>query len=233
MSKTFTAVVIVTLSLAIVAIYHTLDTKDPSEQYSNRLANIAKQINSEEDLSWKAAEPTNFKALSFSEAKSLMGALMTEKKLPAKSHQGLGEAIEEDLPEEFNSITQWPKCKSITLILDQVNCGSCWAFAAVEAMSDRICIASGQKINPILSSTELLTCCYRCSVGCQGGWLLRAWKYWKNNGIVTGGIYGDKTTCQPDYLPKCAHYGKSKNLSHCKKEMYYYPDCSESCQSSF
>jgi len=47
-----------------------------------------------------------------------------------------------DLPTNFDSREQWPKCDSIREVRDQSNCGSCWAFAACEAMSDRLCIAS-------------------------------------------------------------------------------------------
>jgi cathepsin B len=54
------------------------------------------------------------------------------------------EEIAANLPVAFDARTNWPKCDSIKEIRDQANCGSCWAFGAVEAMSDRICIASGQ-----------------------------------------------------------------------------------------
>ena len=42
------------------------------------------------------------------------------------------------IPDSFDSRNQWPKC--IHPILDQGQCGSCWAFGAVEALSDRFCI---------------------------------------------------------------------------------------------
>jgi len=50
--------------------------------------------------------------------------------------------IEGGIPTEFDSRTAWPKCESIKEVRDQSDCGSCWAFGAAEAMSDRICIHS-------------------------------------------------------------------------------------------
>lgn len=54
------------------------------------------------------------------------------------------DAVADDIPDNFDSREAWPKCESIKEIRDQANCGSCWAFGAAEAMSDRICIASNQ-----------------------------------------------------------------------------------------
>lgn len=48
----------------------------------------------------------------------------------------------EGIPDTFDARTAWPNCESIKEIRDQSDCGSCWAFGAVEAMSDRICIHS-------------------------------------------------------------------------------------------
>lgn len=47
-------------------------------------------------------------------------------------------SIREDLPQNFDARTNWPNCPTIQEIRDQGSCGSCWAFGAVEAMSDRV-----------------------------------------------------------------------------------------------
>lgn len=48
--------------------------------------------------------------------------------------------LDKDIPAEFDSRTAWPNCPTISEIRDQGSCGSCWAFGAVEAMSDRVSI---------------------------------------------------------------------------------------------
>nr|XP_025668894.1 cathepsin B-like protease 2 [Arachis hypogaea] len=40
------------------------------------------------------------------------------------------------LPKEFDTRTQWSQCSTIGTIIDQGHCGSCWAFGAVESLSD-------------------------------------------------------------------------------------------------
>ena len=48
----------------------------------------------------------------------------------------------DDIPDRFDARERWPNCPSVGRIRDQSTCGSCWAFGAVEAISDRLCIAS-------------------------------------------------------------------------------------------
>lgn len=48
---------------------------------------------------------------------------------------------------------------------EYANLGSCWAVAAVEAMSDRICIMSKGKLQVTLSAEDLLSCCKSCGFG--------------------------------------------------------------------
>ena len=112
------------------------------------------------------------------------------------------------LPEEYDPRTRYPNCESLREIRDQANCGSCWAFGAVEAMSDRICIKSGETDQRRVSAQNLLSCCglLTCGLGCNGGFPSGPWSYWKSTGLVTGGLYGDKSTCQPYFLPPCDHH---------------------------
>ncbi|KAL6223309.1 hypothetical protein ACLB2K_006696 [Fragaria x ananassa] len=64
------------------------------------------------------------------------------------------------------------------------HCGSCWAFAAVEALSDRFCIQFGK--NTSLSVNDLLACCgFMCGNGCDGGIPIYAWRYFVHHGVVT------------------------------------------------
>ena len=53
-------------------------------------------------------------------------------------------------------------------IRNQAECGSCWAFGAVETLTDRYCIASNQTENPVLA-TEYLISCDEYDNGCEGG----------------------------------------------------------------
>ena len=62
--------------------------------------------------------------------------------------------IGEDLPTSFDTRQAFPGC--IHGVLDQGRCGSCWAFASSEVLSDRLCI--DLKVNVTLSPQNLLEC---------------------------------------------------------------------------
>jgi len=91
-------------------------------------------------------------------------------------------AVENSIPTAFDSRTQWPNC--VHAIRDQQQCGSCWAFAASEALSDRFCIASNGSVNVVLSPEDMVEC-NSTNQGCNGGILGLAWKYLENQGITT------------------------------------------------
>ena len=44
-------------------------------------------------------------------------------------------------------------------------CSIIQAFGAVEAMSDRVCIASNGTVQAHISAEDLLSCCHRCGLG--------------------------------------------------------------------
>jgi cathepsin B len=85
-------------------------------------------------------------------------------------------------PTSFDSRTQWGAC--IHPIRDQAQCGSCWAFGASEALSDRFCIASGGAVNVVLSPEDLVEC-DSANYGCDGGYLSYAWTFMRTNGIAS------------------------------------------------
>ncbi|ACO67014.1 cathepsin B-like cysteine proteinase, partial [Micromonas commoda] len=109
------------------------------------------------------------------------------------------------LPESFDARTKWPTCAHlIGVARDQGNCGSCWAMAPAEVMSDRACIQSGGEIDAELSPFQLLACA-QGSFGCEGGESADAYEFAKSNGVVTGGGFDDQNTCAPYPFAPCHH----------------------------
>ncbi|XP_063920012.1 cathepsin B-like [Zophobas morio] len=183
-----------------------------------------KSIN-DKKTTWKAGR--NFDANTpLPQIKNLLGVLpRTENpyKLPIKTHKVDLQAI----PESFDAREAWPECASVIgNIRDQSECGSCWAFGAVEAMSDRICIHSNATVKVSISAEDLLDCCGLCGMGCDGGWPEMAWYYWSEDGIVTGGNYGTTDGCKAYSFAPCEHHvdgdlpacGDTQPTPACKKE---------------
>jgi cathepsin B len=66
----------------------------------------------------------------------------------------------------------------------QGKCGACWAFAASEVLSDRLCIHSNGEINVILSPQDMVGCDFY-NLGCYGGYLINSIEYLEAEGVVT------------------------------------------------
>lgn len=138
---------------------------------------------------------------------------------------------QEKLPKFYNATDHYKnECPGIREIWDQSQCGSCWAVAAVAAMSDRICIRSLQmgkaNVSFHLSAVDLISCCSSCGEGCFGGWPAMAWDYWKNNGIVTGGTWENQFGCRSYPFPAC---GQPEALFDCSGEFFFTPQCFDFC----
>ncbi|GAA36574.2 Cathepsin B-like cysteine proteinase [Clonorchis sinensis] len=134
------------------------------------------------------------------------------------------------IPKSFDARATWPHCPSISEIRDQSSCGSCWAFGAVEAMSDRLCIHSSGAFNKSLSAVDLLSCCKDCGDGCDGGFPPMAWDFWKTHGIVTGGSKEEPTGCRPYPFPKCQHHSQG-HYPPCPRRIYPTPKCVKHCDT--
>lgn len=175
---------------------------------------------------WKAGR--NFEGVSLKYIKGLLGVHKDNHKyrLPSIRH-----AVPVDLPDSFDARQQWPHCPSISEIRDQASCGSCWAFGAVEAMSDRTCIHSNGKVKVEISAEDLLSCCDSCGDGCNGGYPGSAWEYWVDKGLVSGGLYNSHVGCQPYIIPSCEHHTKGK-LPPCG-DIVDTPKCVHMCEKGY
>ena len=67
-----------------------------------------------------------------------------------------------NLPDSFDPREEYPQCESIKEIRDQANCGSCWAFGAAEAMSDRILVSAQVVYMELLILANLIS--YLCVI---------------------------------------------------------------------
>ncbi|GFR96986.1 cathepsin B [Elysia marginata] len=184
-------------------------------------------INNDPTSTWKAGR--NFNANQLKYVKNLLGVDMEANALYNQLHMRVAEDASyevNDLPETFDPREKWPNCKSIKEVRDQANCGSCWAFGSVEAMSDRICVSSGKNVH--ISAEDVLSCCRNCGNGCNGGYPGAAWSYFVNTGVVTGGQYGTKQGCQPYELAPCDHH-VSGHLKNCTDPISPTPKCHKNC----
>jgi cathepsin B len=176
---------------------------------------------------WTAGVNGRFAYDDINEVKAYLGALKApaELKLPIVLHNVNA------VPDAFDARTQWGSiCPTISEIRDQSACGSCWAFGAVEAASDRACISTNGAVQLHLSATDLLSCCGSCGFGCSGGYPESAWNYFKTTGVVTGGNYGDYSLCSSYPFPQCDHHVTGK-YGPCPSTEYNTPACPKSCDT--
>jgi len=188
---------------ALVCAHAALDLAAPALN-----GNIIRQINSNPQSTWRADVNNKFLGATLADAKRLCGVLPGYTKYLLKEQKPAlaAEAIAA-LPTSFDWRNQTiaAKCPSLKEVRDQAACGSCWAFGAVTAMTDRICILSKGAQTPHLSAADMLSCCDSCGMGCEGGYPSAAWDYWTQTGVVTGGNYGG-APCYPYEIPQCDHH---------------------------
>jgi len=184
------------------------------------------RINNDQTVQWTAGVNTRFEGMNLAQVKKQCGVLHSDVKAPV-----IQDAVAQAIPASFDARDQWgAKCPSLYDIRDQGSCGSCWAFGAAEAMSDRICISNNGASNPILSAEDLVSCCILvCGMGCDGGNPLMAWLYWNTNGLVTGGAYHSNQGCYPYQVAACDHHVNG-TLPPCGDELPT-PSCNQTCEN--
>ncbi|KJE90676.1 cathepsin B [Capsaspora owczarzaki ATCC 30864] len=165
------------------------------------------QINNA-NVGWTAGVNPRFAGKTREDIKGLLGTKLLPKGTKLREFPVV-DTIVDAIPTSFDARTQWPA--SIHPIRDQQQCGSCWAFGATEALSDRLAIASNNSINVVLSPQDLVSC-DSTDYGCDGGYPINAWHYMQSLGVVTDTCYpytsgnGDSGTCQitGKKTPACA-----------------------------
>jgi len=170
-------------------------------------------VNSFPGVTWTASMESPTAHLTREQATKLMGVKEGGPTLP---HKTFGNVYAP--PASFDARTQWPSCSSIKMIRDQSDCGSCWAFGAVETMSDRECIKRGYDV--ILSAEEMNSCRPICG-DCGGGYPGCAFDSWITKGVVT-------EACLPYSLPGCDHHIEN-STNPCPPVGYDTPECKNYC----
>mmetsp|Transcript_5990 Transcript_5990/g.9713 ORF Transcript_5990/g.9713 Transcript_5990/m.9713 type:complete len:196 (+) Transcript_5990:25-612(+) len=86
------------------------------------------------------------------------------------------------IPEEVN----WENEGDVSSVNDQGQCGSCWAFSAVEAVESLHAISTGELVK--LSEQQMIDC-DSYDMGCGGGLMENAFKYIADNGLMSAADY--------------------------------------------
>lgn len=91
------------------------------------------------------------------------------------------------LPPSYDLRTANPGC--LSKIVSQGSCGSCWSVSAATTLSDRICLKGATDLNSVsdvmLSVQEPLSCVTSLSNGCNGGYMIAAWRYFAARSVAT------------------------------------------------
>jgi len=206
------------LVAALAAVVHGIILGENEPVNSARMVNWVNQ----QKTSWTASmDQGNFiRGMTTNQARRLMGVLPRQDgpQLPLSKYS------QEELravPDTFDARQQWPNCWTIQQIRDQSACGSCWAFGAVEAISDRYCVSNVAQ-NLSVSAQDMNSCCDSCGGGCGGGYPASAWRYWADTGLVS-------EKCDPYSLPSCDHH-LANSSNPCPQNEYPTPPCVKQCQ---
>jgi len=219
------AVVLLACTVAVTATHH---HSHPDDVERFRIISAVNTANA----GWTAGLQRRFHGKSFDYTKRLCGVKVKNPfdrytNAPIRVHTGFDA---DALPDNFDARQQWTQCPSIGEVRDQSDCGSCWAFGAVEAATDRICIETNGASKPHLSAEDLLSCCSSCGFGCDGGDPSAAWSWFTTTGVVTGGNYNDTTWCSAYSLANCDHHTTGK-YGPCPATEYPTPACPTACDA--
>jgi len=212
-----------------------VDVQIAAAPAQHALRAVAEEVNADPTVTWKAGHNTYWDNWSVQDIKRMMGVVKNPN-IHLPTRDPYSDEIIASLPDELdprNPLGGNATC--IGPVLDQGKCGSCWAFGAAEAISDRLCMhASG--VFTQLAPLDLVACDQNDG-GCEGGDPGSAWQY-ATNGLALDSCIpyltsegGPVPTCAPadepclDFVntpscPSACNSGGSVDRSHSVATVY-------------
>jgi len=159
---------------------------------------------------WQQGASKIFEGATLADAKKIVNTSFA-------SHSNLNKCTLDDSvtpPESFDVRDQWPNCV-LPVANQQLTCGSSYAIAIAQTISERVCINSKTQKLVQLSAQELLSC-DSVNQGCRGGYLNTALDYIKSKGLVDETCFpyqanSDTTKCQD----MCANPTRERIEGYC------------------
>jgi len=193
--------VAVLLSVAVLAVHAPMvcaEEREMTPEEAEYIAEIRDRIE-EQGLDWEAG-PTAISQLPPEARRALLGNVVPP------HIQAIFDTLSPDPAVEsrtFRSAFDWRDYDGVTPADDQLDCGSCWAFAACGATEAHIRINEGVILD--ISEQQSIDCNFAGS-DCDGGWSGEAYKLHMNPGAVSEECY-----------PYRAENGSSCRQNQCEK----------------
>ncbi|XP_071971182.1 cathepsin S-like isoform X2 [Engystomops pustulosus] len=133
--------------------------------------------------------------------------------LPVSNDTDLPEIVlKSKVPESMD----WRKQNCVTDVKDQGMCSSSWAFSSAGALECQLKIRKGKLVS--LSAQNLVDCSGSYgNNGCEGGFLVAAYRYMMDNGIEPDSAYpyeGQDRTCHFSTTKKATSITSYKEVAH-------------------
>lgn len=187
--------------VTVLACATAIATQGISEE---RFKEIVQQVNNDPHSTWQADMPSD-------RAKDFKSGL-----LPFETSLGYKKFPPMQVPLSYDARTKYPQCTTISSVRDQCGCGSCFAFGALGAFEDRICIHLGKNVS--MSVEDIISCHEDENMSCDGGNPIAVWQN------ILGGKQADDGAVQESCYPyqispcPCNHHNAQSGLPQCPGE---------------